>query len=209
MAYKLTEEQRIRANFIRSFNKNIENAAKTFGKSSEIYMNLVSFANIHGLTSSKSHFDFYQASSSKSVLDAINIEDIVKDYYKADTKVIKPVYNVAQKKEVATKQIKAKAKNGRRESYKSIIKIMEDSNLVVSNYKDAKENATPEEYSKLCEIMEDFRNNKISSEQYDYMKQLGNEDRIIIDGKIIDKLTGEILYDKKSRTHKIYSPDEL
>lgn len=209
MAYKLTDEQKVKANFIRSFNKNIENAAKTFGKSSEIYMNLVSFANIHGLTSSKSNFDFYQASSSKSVLNAINIDDIVKDYYKDDTKVIKPVYNVAQKKEVATKQIKAKAKMGKKETYKTIIKIMEDTNLVVSNYKDAKEIATPQEYDKLLGIMEDFRNNKITSEQYDYMKQLASEDRIIIGGKIIDKSTGEILYDKKSRTHKIYSPDEL
>ena len=115
MAYKLTDEQKIKANFIRSFNKNIENAVRTFSKSSEVYMNLVAFANMHGLTSSKSNFDFYQASSSKSVLDAINIEDIIKDYYKGDTKVIKSVYNVAQKKEVATKQIKAKAKQGQKE----------------------------------------------------------------------------------------------
>lgn len=208
MAYKLTIEEKEKANFIRSFNKNVENAAKTFGKSSEIYMNLVAFANIHGMTASKSNMGFFQASASKSIMATLNISEIKEAYYKGSgqSSVIKEPYNTASKKAVASKRIK---KSGYTETYKSVQKTMENINMVVENYKDAKEKATPREYDKMLTIMQHFRDNTMSSKEYDFLDELSNAPREILNGNIIDKETGEIIFNTKSKKRKIITPDMI
>lgn len=208
MAYKLTLEEKEKANFIRSFNKNVENAVKTFGKSSEVYMNLVSFANIHGMSASKSNMGFFQASSSKSVMATLNISEIKEAYYKGNgqTSVIKEPYNTASKKAVASRRIK---KSGYTETYKSIQKTIENTNMVVENYKEAKETATPREYDKMLKIMQHFRDNTMSSDEYDYLNTIANAPREIIGGNIIDKETGEVIFSTKSKKRIIITPDMI
>lgn len=197
MAYKLSAEDKAKANFIRGLNKNIENAYKSFGKDSEIYQNLVSFANMNGLAASKSHMDFYQASASRDVLATMDIRDLTEQYYE-DSGKIRKLYNTALEKENATRLLKKRQKEDKNTKWtlKTIYKTVKDNNLIAGLYKDTMENGvTPEQYEELIIIMENFRNGKISTEERNKLEKYANQKVIRQGNYFIDADTGEVLQD--------------
>lgn len=197
MAYKLNAEDKAKANFIRGLNKNIENAYKSFGKDSEIYMNLVSFANMNGLTSSKSNFDFYQASASRDVLASMDMNDLTQQYYD-DSGKIRRIYNTATEKENATRILKKRQKDDKTKSWtlKAIYKTIKNDNLIAGLYKDAMESeVTPEQYEEILIIMEHFRQGKISTEERNRLERYANQKVEKHGDFYVDVETGEILQD--------------
>lgn len=197
MAYKLNVEDKAKANFIRGLNKNIENAFRTFGKDSEIYQNLVSFANMNGLTSSKSRMGFYQASSSREVLATMDMKDLTEQYYE-DSGKIRRIYNTATEKENATRLLKKRQKEDKNTTWtlKTIYKTVKDNNLIVGLYKDAMETGvSAEQYEEMLIIMEHFRQGQISIEERDKLEKYANQ-KVMKQGDLyIDVDTGEILQD--------------
>lgn len=197
MAYKLNAEDKAKANFIRGLNKNIENAFRTFGKDSEIYQNLVSFANMNGLTSSKSRMGFYQASSSRAVLATMDMKDLTEQYYE-DSGKIRRIYNTATEKENATRLLKKRQKEDKNSTWtlKTIYKIVKNNNLIAGLYKDAMATGvSAEQYEETLIIMEHFRQGKISIEERDKLEKYANQ-KVMKQGDLyIDVDTGEVLQD--------------
>lgn len=196
MAYKLTQEQKEGANFIRTLNKQIEQAAKTFGLASEITHNLINIGTQYGLQtiSKQSKLGVVQFSSSKKQLDKIindgTLKSLKSQFYttKGD---IRHVYNVANKKAAYTREMKNKNK---KYTYKEYEHIKSLNNQVAEKYDDFITSYIDDEsYNEWNRILSNLRNDNITNDDLAKVDELDKNKNVIIGSDIVNQATGKIV----------------
>lgn len=208
MAYKLTPSEKEVANFLRSLNKNIENAFVSFGANSEIYKNLTSFVGqIKAPILTSGTKPYLQVSQSKKALATLipKIQDIKDRYYAKDGKTIKSFLSVGTQKEIATRVMKNHNRQGKSITLKEAYKLSKSTTLIAELYKEFKEYThTYEDYEAVYEIMAKLRDETIVTEDFELLKTLSEKELHVQtytedDGDIhqiyVNQATGEIEQD--------------
>lgn len=202
MAYKLTQQEKEVANFLRSLNKNIENAYTSLGADSEIYKNLTSFVGqIKAPILTTTTKPYLQVSQSKKALQSIipNIKEIKGRYYMDDKKTIKSFLSTGTQKEISTRVMKNQHKKGNKVTLKEAYKLKTSNNLIAEMYNNFKESIhTNEDYENVYHIMERFREDTISTSDVNTLKEISQKEVVTQQHTTINPKTNEI------ETHEYY-----
>lgn len=196
MAYKLNEQQKEGANFIRTLNKQIEQASKTFGSNAEITNNLINLGTQFGLQtiSKQSKLGVIQFSSGKKQLDRIigdgSLNELKSQFYtsKGD---IRHVFNVASKKAAYTREMKSKKEKYTYKEYEYIKslnnKVSEKYDDFITSYVDDKS------YKEWNRILSNLRNDNITNDDLTKVDELDKNKKVIRGTDIVEQSTGKVV----------------